>query len=284
MAVLMNSGFIYVILKSKSLRNKSIFIFMTCIGFLDVMFCTALLFLLTFNSEWKLGLICCRIIRLLFEFGADTKPILMVLVTFVYIFKVSLNRLTVQMIIGISVMLGLCEILPLNSKYNIVQVEMSNNVTMCLAIGEDLFKVILTIEMLLKLVFPFCAVIMVFAMFTFDNLHKKIRNSFETKIFATVLTLYVILSSPLIIFAYLRATISQLIQPDLEDVDAIPLSHYIYNATRLTVEFLSMLGPLYKPVFFYFKFNEVRNEVDLRVKSLFYQNLQRREPLIENVM
>lgn len=118
-AMVMNSGFAYVILRTNHLR-KPLFIFMACFAIFDVILCSSLLVILFNVREWTLGTVCCRVVRFLYEFGADTKPILMILVVFFYVFKANVCTKTLQIIIGAAILMSLLEVVPFNESFQVV--------------------------------------------------------------------------------------------------------------------------------------------------------------------
>lgn len=276
-AMVMNSGFAFVIMRTNHLRQP-LFIFMACFAIFDVILCSSLLVILFNVREWTLGTVCCRLVRFSSEFGADTKPILMILVVFAYVFKENVCTKTLQIIIGAAILMSLLEVVPFNESFQVVNHDIGSlEFTVNSCVPTNVSKLFIIVELFLKFLLPFGSCIFILIMYTVGDFHKNITQQFEAKMFSTVLLWYTILSSPIVVFAFLSDI--NLLQHPFEFDQLL-----IYSGMKMVFECMSMIGPIYKPIYFYFKCNEIRNEIDVRVKLLFDRDEHQSERLVENMI
>lgn len=236
----LNLGFAYLILSSKYLR-KPIFIFMACFSVCDIIFCLTSFFLVM--TIWPLGDLGCKILSILYEFAADTKPILMILVTFIFSFQSDVKSSTMKIIIGASLLQGLVQIIP--SFAADVQHDPSS-FSVCV-ITESL-HFLYQMRLLVKFILPCVASGAILVIFSIGNLRSMIKQLEVTRMFTITLIIYVILSTPLVIFTYSMVVLNYGHHPITPTVNAI-------------LQISASFGPIYKPIFFYFRCHEIRNEL-----------------------
>lgn len=232
----LNIGFAYLIFSSQYLR-KPIFIFMACFAVCDTIYCFTSFFMT--STVFSLGEIGCKIFQVSYDFAAETKILLIILVTFIYTIKSDVNSSTMRFVIGSSLLLGLCHfLLTFESEVH----HDDQNLT-CFIVEAFHFR--LELKLLLKFILPLCAAGTIIIIFLVGKLREMIKQLEVTKMFAITLIIYVIVSTPLAFFTYLVAFSNYLITTNLNN----------------NLQILASFGPIYKPIFFYYKCSEIRNEI-----------------------
>lgn len=235
----LNLGFAYLILTSQYLR-KPIFIFMACFAVCDTIYCFTSFFMI--SKVLSLGEIGCKIFLVLYDFAADTKILLMIFVTFVYIFKSDVSSSTMRIVIGSSIFLGLCHfLLTIESRIDYDEGNLE-----CFSVETDHFM--FKLKLFLKFILPFCAAGTIIAILSVGKLRELIKQLEVTKMFAITLIIYAIVSTPLAIFIY-YVTFSE-------------HGHHQHTTSLNNIlQIFASFGSIYKPIFFYYSCSEIRNEI-----------------------
>lgn len=254
----LNIGFAYLIFTSEYLR-KPIFIFMACFSVCDIIFCLTSFFLAT--AIWPLGDLGCKIFSILYEFAADIKPILMILVTFIFSFQSDVKSSTMKIIIGTSLLQGLVQIIP--SLAADAQQD-PHSISACM-VTESL-HFLYQMRLLVKFILPCVASGAIVVIFSIGNLRSMIKQLEVTRMFAITLIIYVILSTPLVIFTYSTVVL---------DHGHHPITPIVNSVLQISESF----GPIYKPIFFYFRCHEIRNELSGLSMISFRHKRFRREQI-----